>query len=40
MSEDEALVYGFTVELNREKRVSDPTYQRALKRWGEKGVSI
>jgi 4-carboxymuconolactone decarboxylase len=38
LSEDEALVYDFTIELNREKRVSDPTYQRALKRWGEKGV--
>lgn len=38
MSEDEALVYDFTLELNRQKRVSDPTYAKALKRWGEKGV--
>ena len=38
LSEDEAVAYDFTVELNRSHRVSDPTYARALKRWGEKGV--
>ena len=38
MSADEALVYDFTVELNRNKRVSDATYGRALARWGEAGV--
>ena len=38
MSADEALAYDFTVELHRNKRVSEPTYQAALKRWGEAGV--
>jgi 4-carboxymuconolactone decarboxylase len=38
MSEDEAICYDFTSELQREHHVSDPTYARALGRWGEKGV--
>src|SRR4051812_17999193 len=38
MSEDEAICYDFTTELQRERQVSDATYARALKRWGEKGV--
>jgi 4-carboxymuconolactone decarboxylase len=38
MSEDEAICYDFTTELQRDHRVSDATYARALKRWGEKGV--
>lgn len=38
LTDDEAIAYDFTLELNRTKRVSDATYARALKRWGEKGV--
>jgi 4-carboxymuconolactone decarboxylase len=38
MSDDEAICYDFTSELLRDHHVSDVTYARALKRWGEKGV--
>jgi 4-carboxymuconolactone decarboxylase len=38
MSEDEAICYDFTTELQRDHQVSDGVYARALKRWGEKGV--
>jgi len=38
MTEDEAICYDFTMELLRNKRVSDATYDRALKKFGEKGV--
>jgi 4-carboxymuconolactone decarboxylase len=38
MSEDEEIVYDFSTELYRHKRVSDRTYDRALQRFGEKGV--
>lgn len=38
MSEDEAMVYDFSLELHRNKRVSDATYGRAVKRFGEQGV--
>ncbi len=38
MSEDEEIVYDFSIELHRNKRVSDATYERALNRFGEKGV--
>ena len=38
MSEDEAAAYDFVTELQRDRAVSDPTYVRALKRFGEKGV--
>lgn len=38
MSEDEEIVYDFSVELHRNKRVSDRTYDRAVKRFGNKGV--
>jgi 4-carboxymuconolactone decarboxylase len=38
MSEDEEIVYDVSTELYRNKRVSDETYARALKRFGEKGV--
>ncbi|MBC7501407.1 MAG: carboxymuconolactone decarboxylase family protein [Herminiimonas sp.] len=38
MSEDEEIVYDFSVELHRNKRVSDRTYDRAEKRFGNKGV--
>jgi 4-carboxymuconolactone decarboxylase len=38
MSDDEELCYEFSTELHRNRRVSDATYARALKRFGEKGV--
>lgn len=38
MSEDEAICYDFSIELHRNKQVSDATYARALKRFGERGV--
>jgi 4-carboxymuconolactone decarboxylase len=38
MSEDEETCYDFTTELLRFKSVSDATYARAQKRFGDKGV--
>jgi 4-carboxymuconolactone decarboxylase len=38
MSEDEAIVYDFSTELHRNKRVSDRTFERAEKRFGKRGV--
>jgi 4-carboxymuconolactone decarboxylase len=38
MSNDEEIVYDFTVELLRTKRVSDATFNRAEQRFGKKGV--
>ena len=38
MSEDEETVYDFVTELNHTKRVSDATYNRAVKLAGEQGV--
>jgi len=38
MNEDQEICYDFTTELIRNKRVSDATYDRALKRFGEIGV--
>jgi 4-carboxymuconolactone decarboxylase len=38
MSDDEALVYDFTTELQDTKRVSDATFDRAKARFGEAGV--
>ena len=38
MSEDEEIVYDFSTELHRNKRVSDATFERADKRFGKKGV--
>jgi 4-carboxymuconolactone decarboxylase len=38
MSEDEEIVYDFSTELHRNKRVSDRTFERADKRFGKKGV--
>ena len=38
MSDDEDIVYEFTTELHRNKRVSDRTFERAEKRFGKKGV--
>jgi 4-carboxymuconolactone decarboxylase len=38
MNDDQEICYDFTMELQRNKRVSDATYDRALKRFGEVGV--
>ena len=38
MSEDEEIVYDFSTELHKNKRVSDRTYERAQKRFGDKGI--
>ena len=38
MPEDEAIAYDFCTELHVMKTVSDGTYARALKRFGEQGV--
>ncbi len=38
MSEDEEIVYDFSTELHRNKRVSDATFARAEKRFGKNGV--
>ena len=38
MSDDEEIVYEFSTELHRNKRVSDATYARAEKRFGRQGV--
>jgi 4-carboxymuconolactone decarboxylase len=38
MDEDEETIYDFVTELNRTKRVSDKTYERAVKKFGEQGV--
>jgi 4-carboxymuconolactone decarboxylase len=38
MTEDEEIVYDFSIELHHTKRVSDATYARAEKRFGKQGV--
>lgn len=38
MTDEEAAVHDFSLELNRDKRVSDATYARALALFGERGV--
>lgn len=38
MSDDEEIVYDFSTELYKNKRVSDRTFARADKRFGKKGV--
>ena len=38
MSEDEEIVYDFCTELHVNKSISDATYDRAVKRFGEQGV--
>ena len=39
MTEDEAMLYDFCIELQQHQSVSDPTYQRMLARFGEKGIA-
>src|SRR4051794_22338269 len=36
MTADEAIVYDFTIELQKNKRVSDPTFSAAEQRFGKK----
>ena len=38
LSEDDAAVYRYALELNRRKSVSDATYHAALERFGERTV--
>ena len=38
MTDDEEIVYDFSTELHKNKRVSDATYNRAEKRFGSKGI--
>ena len=38
VSADEEIVYDFTIELLKNKRVSDATFNRAEQRFGKKGV--
>ena len=38
MNEDEDTLYNFCMELHTNKNISDVTYDRALKRFGEQGV--
>ena len=38
MSDDEEIVYDFSTELHKNKRVSDATFARADKRFGKNGV--
>ena len=38
MSDDEASVYDFCDELQRDRSISDPTWTRAVERLGEQGV--
>ena len=39
MSDDEAIVYDFCIELQRNRSVSDETYARMVARFGERGVA-
>lgn len=38
MTEDQTLIYDFTIELQRNKQVSDGTFTKTEKRFGKKGV--
>ena len=38
MSDDEDIVYEFSTELQRDKRVSDATFARAERRFGKPAV--
>ncbi len=38
MAEDETIVYDFATELQNNQSVSDPTYARALAKFGEAGI--
>ncbi len=38
MSSDQTIIYNFTIELQRYKRVSDASFDKTEKRFGKKGV--
>ncbi|MCA0241500.1 MAG: carboxymuconolactone decarboxylase family protein [Proteobacteria bacterium] len=38
LRDDEQLVHDFCTELHRAQSISDPTWARAVARWGEQGV--
>jgi 4-carboxymuconolactone decarboxylase len=38
MKDDETALYDFVMQLYRDKKVSDPAYQLALKHFGERGI--
>jgi 4-carboxymuconolactone decarboxylase len=38
MKDDEAIVWEFTTQLRRDHSVDDPTYTRALEKFGERGI--
>lgn len=38
MAEDEEILYDFCTELQHHQSVSDPTYARALAKFGEPGI--
>jgi len=38
MKDDEAIVWEFTTQLRRDHSVDDPTYARALEKFGEPGI--
>ena len=38
MSDDEALVYDFSLEIIRRRAVGDPTFERVRKRFGEQAL--
>jgi 4-carboxymuconolactone decarboxylase len=38
MAEDEAAAYDMSIEIQRTKRVSDPTWNKAVAKFGEQGV--
>jgi len=38
MSEEEAIIYDFCIELHHNKSVSDTTYSRAMAKFGDQGV--
>src|SRR4029450_1331378 len=39
MAEDEEILYDFSIELQRNRSVSDATYARMLSRFGEQGIA-
>ena len=39
MSEDETILYDFCIELQRNRSVSNETYERMLSKFGERGVA-
>lgn len=38
LADDEAVIYDFSTELQRDRTVSDATWQRAIERFGEHGT--